>query len=106
MMNKKIIAGALTILLCCSLLLLLDDPVAADIDPEYPDVIVAEGEARNSLQTIQQLVNQHTLVDAVIYMQDFLNVINDPSVLAQQLISEEAAEALRMEANFFIRMMG
>lgn len=55
------------------------------------------------LTVIQQLVAQKANVEAVAYMQDFLQTINAPSVLEQRLISERAAAALSTEASLFIQ---
>jgi hypothetical protein len=57
------------------------------------------------LTTIQQLVSQNANTDAAAYMQDFLQTINAPSVLGQQLLSEMASTTLSAEANLFIRLI-
>lgn len=46
------------------------------------------------LNIIQVLLKQEAYEQAIDYMSDFLNYINDPSVQAQQLISEEATAML------------
>ncbi|MDF2661627.1 MAG: hypothetical protein K0Q94_4418, partial [Paenibacillus sp.] len=58
------------------------------------------------LAIIQQLVSQKANTDAVAYMHDFVQAINAPSVLGQQLISETAAAALCTEADLFIQRVG
>jgi hypothetical protein len=58
------------------------------------------------LGVIGQLVSQEASTDAVAYMRDFVQTINDPSVSGQQLISETAAATLRTEADLFIQLIG
>jgi hypothetical protein len=54
---------------------------------------------RYRLTIIQLLLDQNQEETAAAYMEDFVRYIQDPSVLAQQLISSAAVTALIEEAS-------
>lgn len=75
---------------------LIDDYETAD---EINSVLATQ--LRYRLDIIELLVDQGDMGTASTYLQDFVSYIQDPSVLAQQLISEGAVEALREAASRF-----
>lgn len=73
---------------------------AGDIQKTFAD------ELKYRLDIIRLLLEQGAEGQAVAYMQDFIDHINDPAVLNQQLISAEAAKLLDGKARYFIEKGG
>lgn len=63
------------------------------------------GQLAYRMSIIQQLLRQENFEQAVSYIQDFIRYIRDPSVLAQQLITEDAASQLEERLEALLRCM-